>query len=395
MYKIIIVVPFYKNKLNYLEKISLHQMLKILKKYPKCFLIPNNQDMAGVEKDETCEMLNCPIEWFSDVVSYSKLLLSADFYRLFLDYEYLLIYQFDAFVFSDKLEFFCREKIDYIGAPWFRTSTMYKYSRSYIGNGGLSLRHIEHTIKLLEKNKKIIEEKFYPMLKLFGEDVVISYLGKKETEYKLATIEMAKKFSLECNFQNTYSKLDDVLPFGCHHWWNCDFDVWRKHIIGQGYFLKRKYSYAKSGQSKKIRIRDVTCYLIERIIRNGDRKRVDSILSEIFSKDKNVIIWGMGEVGKRCVSTMNRLKVSFDFVIDSNAGKGDYIYGIKVLKPQKKLIKKGEIIVASTKYYEEICRCLKAWGLVENIDFFHYEKIEICIVTRYYKEIWNTISNRL
>lgn len=44
-------------------------------------------------------------------------MLEADFYRRFGKYKYMLIYQLDAFVFSDKLLDFCEMGYDYIGAP--------------------------------------------------------------------------------------------------------------------------------------------------------------------------------------------------------------------------------------------------------------------------------------
>ncbi len=38
------------------------------------------------------------------------------FYKQFLNYEYILIYQLDAFVFKDELNY-CSQGIDYVGAP--------------------------------------------------------------------------------------------------------------------------------------------------------------------------------------------------------------------------------------------------------------------------------------
>ena len=35
----------------------------------------------------------------------------------FLEYQYMLIYQLDAFVFEDKLDYFCELGYDYIGIP--------------------------------------------------------------------------------------------------------------------------------------------------------------------------------------------------------------------------------------------------------------------------------------
>ena len=42
--------------------------------------------------------------WFHRVSTYNKLMLSLDFYVRFSAYGYLLVYQLDAWVFSDELD---------------------------------------------------------------------------------------------------------------------------------------------------------------------------------------------------------------------------------------------------------------------------------------------------
>jgi hypothetical protein len=46
--------------------------------------------------------------------------LSEEFYQAFTDFEFMLIYQLDAFVFRDELADWCRSGYEYIGAPWLR-----------------------------------------------------------------------------------------------------------------------------------------------------------------------------------------------------------------------------------------------------------------------------------
>ena len=49
--------------------------------------------------------------------SYSDYVLSSEFYDTFKAYDYMLLYQLDAFVFEDRLMEFWELKYDYIGAP--------------------------------------------------------------------------------------------------------------------------------------------------------------------------------------------------------------------------------------------------------------------------------------
>lgn len=61
-------------------------------------------------------------QYFDSRKSYNELMLSVDFYRSFREYQYMLIYQLDAFVFEDQLEYWCNKGYDYIGAPWIKAN---------------------------------------------------------------------------------------------------------------------------------------------------------------------------------------------------------------------------------------------------------------------------------
>lgn len=383
MEKVIIVVPLYKNDLNDMEKISLYQMLKVLKRYHKCFIIPEGLDVSNIELDATCEIVPCSPEWFKGVASYSLFLLSTDFYKMFLKYQYLLIYQLDAFVFRDELEVFCNLGYDYIGAPWFRSTIMYKYSKAFVGNGGLCLRHVRRTIKVLDDNYMFIKEYFVPKLKILGEDVVFAYLGKNG-DYKVAPASVAKKFSLECNFQHSYDKLDVELPFGCHHWWNGDYDVWKNHIIKCGYSLEEKYSYTREGQSIQTRIKWIVRYLLKRILRGG-KERFFVMFSKLIPNDKKIIVWGKGILGKECINFLTDAGIKINYIIDKRGTNNECINGIMVINSDEfEFAQDNIVIVATSKYYQEIGEKLKQVGLKEDKNFISFDKLKINIVKNYY-----------
>jgi hypothetical protein len=56
--------------------------------------------------------------YFRNIEGYNALMLSPDFYGRFSNYDYVLIYQLDAWVFKDELQYWCGQGYDYIGAPW-------------------------------------------------------------------------------------------------------------------------------------------------------------------------------------------------------------------------------------------------------------------------------------
>ena len=99
-----IVIPIYKSFLNKFEYLSLIQTFKIFTGYSISIVCPNslNTDFLkriissySVERfDDSC---------FIGLAGYNKLLLSDEFYKRFIKYEYLLIIQLDVFVFKNDL----------------------------------------------------------------------------------------------------------------------------------------------------------------------------------------------------------------------------------------------------------------------------------------------------
>lgn len=59
-----------------------------------------------------------PDTYFKGIAGYNRLMMSPEFYETFAQWEYILIYQTDAWVFSDRLSEWCSKGYDYIGAPW-------------------------------------------------------------------------------------------------------------------------------------------------------------------------------------------------------------------------------------------------------------------------------------
>lgn len=86
-------------------------------------------------------------KWFESVSTYSVFMLTKEFYEKFTSYEFLLIYQLDAWVFRNELEYWCAQGYDYLGAPWFKDATT-MYSKA--GNGGFSLRNVRACLDAID-----------------------------------------------------------------------------------------------------------------------------------------------------------------------------------------------------------------------------------------------------
>ena len=110
---VIVCVPIYKNTLSAVEWASLRQLNKILEKYQRVFVAPQSLEFDFGNVGEFFRVERFPDYFFHSVLSYSALMLNVDFYRRFRKYEYVLIYQTDAFVFCE-----CNKKINVLLCHW-------------------------------------------------------------------------------------------------------------------------------------------------------------------------------------------------------------------------------------------------------------------------------------
>ncbi len=207
--KVAVVIPAY-HELDRFEKFSLRQARKILGRYPLVFVAPEGKNFSYFEPGDM--VANFPEEYFQSVQTYSALMLSPQFYETFLDFDYILIYQLDAFVFYDALEEFCLLGYDYIGAPWpYLVEVGKKFLR--VGNGGFSLRKVKAHYKLLLNHADLVAQH-----KNLNEDMILSYCGTQTDNFHVAPINIAYKFSMELNPDRCIRKNGGQLPFGCHGW---------------------------------------------------------------------------------------------------------------------------------------------------------------------------------
>lgn len=249
MYNSVVVIPIYKQYLTNYERISLTQCIRVLGNYPIYILKPDGLDLSFLScfKYEW-GVASFPDEFFRSPSTYNRLLLDKRFYEYFNAFDYILIYQTDAFVFKDELTYWCDKGFDYVGAPWIDVESftrmpvtdldrlLYKYAltRRFIkpkrvGNGGFSLRNISSSLCVLNKIPEIVDSF------TSNEDVFWSIVAPKLTKFNIPEYEVALNFSLELKPKVGYELNGNTLPFGCHAWERWDIEFWRPIFLEYGY----------------------------------------------------------------------------------------------------------------------------------------------------------------
>ncbi len=247
MNKLVVVIPFYKPNLTEFEIRSFNQCVSILKNYDIVIVAPKELpiDESFLKKVDVQYFAN---DFFKNIAAYNKLMLSRNFYNRFKTYEYILIYQLDAWIFEDNLEYWMKQKYDYIGAPWMNINIDNEIGiiKSAVGNGGFSLRKVSSALKVLQSFKMIYSLKFLlkrsirpkkntliAFLKaiyyfLFSnntfhvfnnydrnEDIFWGYIvNKKFPWYKVPNSSIAKYFSIDESINNYVS--NNKKPMACH-----------------------------------------------------------------------------------------------------------------------------------------------------------------------------------
>ncbi|MDE6451357.1 MAG: hypothetical protein K2L23_03560 [Odoribacter sp.] len=228
-----------------LEFISLLRCQKILKKHHLVIIKPRSLDISELLQGVGghFELQEFDDHFFDGVAGYNELMLSAEFYERFMDTDYILIYQLDAYVFRDELDAWCLKGYDYIGAPWIRKSKYHRWYyrifwgtkkvvchllgiRSYhdsfdkVGNGGFSLRKVStHYRVAVEMRKKIEEYLRKNKNKRFNEDVFWGLeVPLKYPDFRIPSWREALKFSFDVQVRECFFYNKNQLPFGIHGW---------------------------------------------------------------------------------------------------------------------------------------------------------------------------------
>lgn len=279
----IIIIPIYKKSITNDEQSSLVQCCNILQNFNICFVAPKGLECFEYKKIVSPLNINYSFKFFDkahfeNIISYSKFMLDKNFYKEFLEYKYMLIYQLDAWVFRDELQEWCSKGFDYIGAPWFEGYDCAGKNSSFLaksGNGGFSLRNIENFYKtLLTYEENFKKSKIIPMNRIYKKHGIVNfilhffkiierYYSKQntysyvfETQYedtiianyfetfnknfKVATADEAIAFSFEVLPEILFEMNNNKLPFGCHAFKKYNWNFWKEYIKIQECFDKEE-----------------------------------------------------------------------------------------------------------------------------------------------------------
>ena len=381
----IIGIPIYKEELTSFEEISLQQVNYVMRTWKKVFIAPKSL-LFNYGNDYDYEVVRFDDKYFKSTSSYSQLLLTKEFYNRFSEYEYLLIYQLDAFVFSDKLKEFCGLGYDYIGAP----AKGGNWSKYHVGNGGFSLRNIQQCLSVLN-NKSTIIKKMISQNKPenWGEDDFFAFCGwVKDIEFKVPSPKLAATFSAQTDYVRGLRDISSRgLPFGCHYWTTVNYHFWKPYIEKYGYIL----SDNQIEKSTNTLVADYVIrigYLIKRCIRKKSNSGM--IFNDVFLTHSVYSIWGAGKLGKRCIELIGMVFKSFRIkhVYDEYL-HGTCVENIKVERPNISEIKNDDsvLVIATTRFQYQIRKKLLVCGMEEGRDFI--------ILPMFYEKIYKALNSMI
>jgi hypothetical protein len=270
MKKACVVIPVYKTELSAYERISLSQCIQVLGAYDIYLVGPERLSQKFKSSmylgDARLSYKTFSDSFFSDIPAYNRLMKSPAFYKAFLDYEFLLIHQLDAFVFSDELERWCNFDFGTIGAPLFEGHDFAEKGSMIVGqgNGGFCLRKVRACYDVVSqyrwlnykrsfegpaapfyvrwyrfvKHRLLFNFSGYPFQPIINEDLFwAEVVPKAFPNFKVPSPSEAIGFSFEVNPDVLFEKNGRKLPFGCHAWWKYDLEFWKKHIEAYGHDL--------------------------------------------------------------------------------------------------------------------------------------------------------------
>jgi hypothetical protein len=264
----IVVIISHRATLTSLELISLRQCVAVLGRHPMAMVCPDGMDTSWyAELVPEIPIVTVDRRCLSTYAMFAALKISPYLYELFSEYEYLLFYEPDAFVFSDQLESWCDRGLDYVGAPWFRGLTEPTSDEIIgVGNGGFSLRNVAAHLDISRRFER--EQLLFRGYRRHTRDKLTYLRGRVQyllgmrpsaphyigpdyhghedffwcrtvparyPSFRLASPAEAASFSFEARPRYLFERGGGRLPFGCHAWFRYDLDFWRPHIEAFGH----------------------------------------------------------------------------------------------------------------------------------------------------------------
>ncbi|HQR16023.1 MAG TPA: DUF5672 family protein [Nitrospira sp.] len=269
MRSVAVVVPGY-NRADFTEdeEMSFRHVEHYLGRYDKFLVVPQS---LAIERPGF-HIQRFPDSYFGSAIANARLMLSPTFYEAFKAYRYVLIYQLDALVFSDRLLEWCARDWDYVGAPWLPCADSPWVGTSRVGNGGFSLRKVSSFLRVLSSDAYWVDpevywqriasnrpwyvrsinlpRKWFKQIKRFNNvkrelerwhlrpdgtknedhfwaDEAVRY----DSRFKVAPFQVGLDFAFEVVPRHCFEMNQHRLPFGCHAWPRYDRSFWEPYLL--------------------------------------------------------------------------------------------------------------------------------------------------------------------
>jgi hypothetical protein len=241
--QVCVVMPVYKATPSPAEILSIQRCLEVLAAHDLVLVVPQALQTGFYEELSAGRVR---IERFADhyfegIAGYNQLVMAGEFYARFQAYEYMLLYQLDAYIFRDDLAQWCAKGYDYVAPPWMDDEFVKRYWTSNsrignwlgrlgvapktVGNGGFSLRKIRKcrvTISLLGSKTKKWDS---------NEDIFWSlYVPYYFPLFRTPSRTEALLFGFETEPARCFALTGQRLPMGCHAWEKYDPSFWKQFI---------------------------------------------------------------------------------------------------------------------------------------------------------------------
>lgn len=241
-YMVKVVIPVYREEIKDCERDSLRNTVKKFAAYPIVFIKPwGMQPGAWAEECPQAEWIEVTDDWLGTkrgIQGYNAMMMSAAFYELFPDTEYILICHLDAWIFDGQLTDWCRKGYDIVAAPWptrplynhfpFKQYLRWKQQKAKaqghivrsmmygrIGNGGLCLRRVEAfknaCTRYAQEAVHFLSEAETD--EVYNEDIFWALIPK---EFHYPPVDEALRFAFDLKPALCYRLNHHRLPMGCH-----------------------------------------------------------------------------------------------------------------------------------------------------------------------------------
>lgn len=258
-----VAIPVYKTDLSAQERLSIDRTVELLGHHAVFLVGPVAlkpwMDTLARRYGGRLACLPFDDHFFAGIAGYNALMRDRGFYTAFAAYSHLLIAQTDALVLSDRLEAWCRSDYSYIGAPWLVGGSEPELPLRFagVGNGGFSLRRIDHFLRVLGtprripntlksrsgspapvsrlvrriKHEWILAWNVGSLFPTSNEDAFWGVLVPAVCPFfRVPSAEQAIDFAFEVAPRWLYELNGQRLPFGCHAWERCDRGFWAEQL---------------------------------------------------------------------------------------------------------------------------------------------------------------------